>query len=361
MRKEQGAFRQLTINSGLIDFSSNDYLGFAVDSEIQRDIIDCFSQYHTSHGSTGSRLISGNTNFALKLESEIAQYHGAQAALIFNSGYDANIGLLSSIAERGDTIFYDNLSHASIRDGIRLSDARSYSFRHNDLNDLELKSKNAKGDVWVVVESLYSMDGDQAPLEELIEFCNKRGFYLIIDEAHALGVYGEKGEGLVNQPQLIDSVFARIVTFGKALGCHGAAILGSKELIDYLINFARSFIYSTALPITSLSAIKVGYDYLPKVVERRKNLYTIINYFLENFKFRDYLIPSRSQIQALIIAGNQDILDLSNNLKLNGISLHAIRAPTVPNGKERLRISLHSFNSKNDLNKLLTALHLLLR
>ncbi|HSZ87093.1 MAG TPA: aminotransferase class I/II-fold pyridoxal phosphate-dependent enzyme, partial [Puia sp.] len=252
-RKDLNAYRQLQLPKNKIDFFSNDYLGIskakllsAVDGQL-------------STGSTGSRLLSGNYPLIEETEKMIATFHDAESGLIFNSGYDANVGLVSCIAQRGDTILYDHLSHASIRDGMRLSFAQSFSFVHNDTEDLEKKLKAAQGNIFVVTESVFSMDGDIAPLKIISELCEKYNANLIVDEAHATGVVGEKGEGLVQQLNLQEKCFARMHTFGKALGCHGAVILGSETLKNYLINFSRAFIYTTSLPEISVEAIKNSY------------------------------------------------------------------------------------------------------
>ncbi len=200
-RKAENAFRELKVNDDLIDFCSNDYLGFASEKEIH--ILENLPQF----GATGSRLISGNYELTEEVEQFLANFYKAESGLIFNSGYNANVGLFSCVAERTDTIIYDELIHASIRDGIRLSNANSFSFKHNDLNSLEDKIKNAKGNVFVAVESIYSMDGDKVSLRELVEICKKYNAALIVDEAHASGIFGEKGEGLVVQHNLESEVF----------------------------------------------------------------------------------------------------------------------------------------------------------
>lgn len=237
-RKEKGSYRSLFSFEDASDFWSNDYLGLA----------RAPLAYPGCSGSTGSRLISGNTALIQMAESRIARFFGSEAALVFNSGYDANLGFFSAVPQKGDTVLYDELIHASVRDGIRLSHAKSYSFRHNDLKDLQRKAEHASGTVFIAVESLYSMDGDLAPLPELADWCELHGALLVVDEAHAGGVFGEGGRGLVAAAGLESRCFARLVTFGKAYGMHGGAICGGKLLCEFLINFARSFIYTTALP-----------------------------------------------------------------------------------------------------------------
>ncbi|MCL4171189.1 UNVERIFIED_CONTAM: hypothetical protein GTU68_025567, partial [Idotea baltica] len=242
-RQAQGLLRQLPTPIGeRIDFCSNDYLGFAHTLRVAAP---------TSGGATGSRLISGNSTLAEALEQQIANFHGAEAALLFPSGYAANIGLLPAVAGRGDTIVYDKLIHASLRDGIRLSRAKALSFAHNDLTDLIKKLQNPEGQTFVVIESVYSMDGDQAPLTDIVNICQQYDALLIVDEAHGTGVIGKR-----------DQVWARVHTFGKAIGSHGAAIVGSQLLKSYLLNFARSFIYATALPDHTLLSIQAAYSAL---------------------------------------------------------------------------------------------------
>ncbi|MGB5322321.1 aminotransferase class I/II-fold pyridoxal phosphate-dependent enzyme, partial [Lutimonas sp.] len=193
-RRLSGSLRSLPAQTDLIDFSSNDYLGFSRNEHLFDQVMKKLKTGQAQNGSTGSRLLSGNFAFHEALEAELAEFFKADGALLFNSGYDANIGLLSSVPQRGDRIFYDEFSHASIRDGIRLSHAKAFGFRHNDLDDLQqkIKATDSEGEVYVVVESVYSMDGDQAPLRELSQLSEPLNFKLIVDEAHATGVYGLK-------------------------------------------------------------------------------------------------------------------------------------------------------------------------
>jgi 8-amino-7-oxononanoate synthase len=280
-RRDSASLRSLKISHDLVDFCSNDYLGFSTTGALHAKILE-FNQKQPmsiSEGSTGSRLISGNSAVTESLEEFIASYHDVEAALIFNSGYDANIGLFSSIPKRGDTVFYDELVHASIRDGIRLSYAKAYSFRHNDINHLEELFSFAQGTVFIAVESVYSMDGDFAPLKEISNLCEEENANLIVDEAHATGVFGPLGKGCVSDLMLEKKIFARVHTFGKAMGTHGAIIIGSKLLHDYLINFARSFIFSTALPNHSLVAIRCAYALLSESEEAQQSLNKNIKLF----------------------------------------------------------------------------------
>lgn len=348
-RKQLNALRTLKQTVGLIDFCSNDYLGI-----VHHRLIKTEAQ-HSTAGSTGSRLLTGNYALIEEVEKEIAAFHEADAALIFNSGYDANVGLLSSVLQRGDTVLYDYLSHASIRDGIRLSFAQAFSFEHNNLIDLEKKLKQATGNIFIVTETVFSMDGDQCPLPEIVQLAQQYHAQVIVDEAHATGVIGAKGEGLIQDLQLTKAVFARVHTFGKACGCHGAVILGSQKLRNYLINFARSFMYSTSLPPHAIEAIRQSYKIFPGMKEERIHLHTLIQYFQQAAMPYEKLI-SHTPIQVLIIPGNEIVKAVSNKLQSKGFDVRPILYPTVPKGKERLRIVLHAFNTKAQVTELIQLL-----
>ncbi|MFD2162972.1 aminotransferase class I/II-fold pyridoxal phosphate-dependent enzyme [Paradesertivirga mongoliensis] len=354
-RAGNSSLRRLTSSKNLIDFCSNDYLGFARSQHLKSLIEDHLKQ-HPSYqtGATGSRLISGNDDFTERLESEIALFHHAEAALIFNSGYDANLGLFSSLPQRGDTVILDELIHASIIDGARLSHANRYTFKHNDLNSLEDKLKLAKGNIFVGVESIYSMDGDEAPLRDIIRLTEKYSAALIIDEAHATGIFGKNGRGLVEHYDLSEKVFARTITFGKALGCHGAAVIGSVELRKYLVNFARSFIFSTAASFYTHLSVSMAYKHL--LESDLSSIHQKINLFTEHSAEIPSFIKSRSPIQSLVIQGNDRAKKMAANLQTKGFDLRAILHPTVPSGKERLRICLHTFNSDKEITDLIKAI-----
>lgn len=349
-RKQESAYRQLRITTpGSVDFSSNDYLGI-----VKNNLLPATNDLQSS-GATGSRLLSGNYALVEETEGLIAAFHDSAAALIFNSGYDANLGLLSSVPQRGDTVLYDYLSHASIRDGIRLSFADAFSFQHNDLNDLEEKLQKAKGTVFIVTESVFSMDGDICPLQELGELAERYNAQLVIDEAHATGVIGEKGEGLVQQLGLQDKVFARVHTFGKACGCHGAAVLGSAALRDYLVNFARSFIYSTALPPQEVAHIRDSYRLFPTLTAEREQLRRLTGQF-QAARAGISMLPSQTAIQGVIVPGNEQARALAAFLQGEGLDVRPILYPTVPKGQERLRIVLHAFNTEMEVGRLLNSL-----
>ncbi len=352
-RKDNHSFRQLRLPEGKIDFCSNDYLGIVKNASLHPEYSGPDSRL--SSGSTGSRLLSGNYELIEKTEKQIATFHQSETALIFNSGYDANIGLLSSVPQKGDTIFYDQLCHASIRDGIRLSFANSFSFAHNNLADLQKKLEHATGTIFIVTESVFSMDGDLCPLTELVSIAQKNNAHLVIDEAHATGIIGEKGEGLVQHLQMQHAVFARMHTFGKACGCHGAVVLGSQSLRDYLINFARSFVFSTSLPEHSVALIKKSYEVFPAMMEERKHLQELITQF-QSASTRFEKLVSVTPIQIVIIPGNEEVKKVADQLQENNLDVRAILYPTVPKGKERLRIVLHAFNTVAEVDQLISLL-----
>ena len=361
-RSENDSLRKLgTIING-VDFSSNDYLGFAESETIFRQSHQYLVETNfINNGGTGSRLLSGNHQLYKEVEDQISEFHKSDSALIFNSGYTANLGFFGAIPQRGDVIFYDESSHASIRDGIQLSNAKAYKFNHNDVTDLEQKIKGTsieKNNIYVVTESIFSMDGDAPDLKKMVAICQKHNAYLIVDEAHALGVFGKYGEGLVQQLNLQEQVFARIVTFGKALGSHGAVILGSQELKEYLINFSRAFIYTTSLTPHTLSTIKHAYLELSRTINIKflqGNIQYFRNQIIEN-KIEDRFIKSNSAIQSSIIPGNNEVKKIANKLQEIGYDVKPILSPTVPIGKERLRFCLHSYNTKKQIKSVVNIL-----
>jgi 8-amino-7-oxononanoate synthase len=361
LRLQNNALRQLPMGTDLIDFASNDYLGFSN----SQSIFEATHEYlitnnQLQNGATGSRLLSGNHLVYNETEKLIAQFHQAPAALIFNSGYDANVGFFSAVPQKGDLILYDELCHASIRDGIQLSNAKAYKFQHNDFEDLErLLLRHPDTTIYIVTESVFSMDGDTPNLEELVRLAEKHNSYVVVDEAHALGVFGEKGEGLVQSLQLQDIVFARIMTFGKGLGCHGAAILGSEDLKSYLVNFARSFIYTTGLSPHSVATIVTAYQHLEKATESQQQLKNNIAHFNQEknrLSLKPLFVRSKSAIQSAIIPGNERVKSIASQLQEKGFDVKAILSPTVPEGQERLRFCLHSYNSEKEITDVLQLL-----
>ena len=360
-RKTQNTLRQLGTQHNLVDFSSNDYLGFS----ISRDIFDLThhfleENFIKQNGSRGSRLLTGNHQLYGDVEDFICSFHNTEAALIFNSGYDANLGFFSSVPQRGDIILYDEYIHASIRDGITMSNAKSYKFNHNDLSDIVaiLNRVQHNEEVYIVTESVFSMDGDSPDLKAFAKFCSQNKYHFIVDEAHAVGVFGNKGVGLIQALGLETNIFARIITFGKAFGSHGAAILGSEDLKQYLINFSRPFIYTTALPPHSLMTLKSVYKELAHTHNIEK-LHENIDFFklqLKIHQLKSRFIESNSAIQCCIIRGNENVKSVSNMLNKKGFDVKPILSPTVPLGHERLRFCLHSYNSHKEISEVLQLL-----
>lgn len=360
-RIQNNALRQLGCEQNLIDFASNDYLGFAQSETLFNETHSFLVQKKfLQNGATGSRLLTGNHSLYTETETSIAQFHHSDSALLFNSGYDANLGFFSAVPQKGDCILYDELIHASIRDGILLSNAHSYKFKHNDVEDLERLIEKAKAtssnSIYVVTETVFSMDGDTPPLTEMAELCQQHEVYFIVDEAHALGVFGEKGQGIIQMLEIENQIFARIITFGKGLGCHGAVILGSEELKTYLVNFARSFIYTTGLSPHSVATIKMAYHKLAQNNQALQQLRQNISIFNQNKQLlglKPLFVQSKSAIQCAIVPGNEKVKNIALKLQQQGFDVKPILSPTVPEGQERLRICLHSFNSENEITRLL--------
>jgi 8-amino-7-oxononanoate synthase len=355
-RRKQNALRRLTVRSGLTDFFSNDYLGISRNQEVVDEIHkEYLLQSGNLIGSTGSRLLSGHSTYAEELEIFLAEYFKAPKVLLFNSGYNANLSILASVPQKGDTIISDELIHASLKDGARLSFATRFTFRHNDLDDLRNKIDKATGDVFVVVESVYSMDGDIAPLKELVELCEEKGANLVLDEAHSTGLYGN-GAGLAVELGLQDRIFCRVHTFGKGPGVHGSVIAGADWLIDYLINFARPFIYTTALPVHALISIKKSLQYIAKHQELVQQLRGKIELYKSEIKNSGLVISkeidSPGPIQVICIPGVAEVKAKAETLSEAGFDVRPILSPTVKEGEERLRICLHVFNTDQEIRNL---------
>ncbi len=338
-RSENGAIRKLTRFEDCIDFVSNDYFGLSTYETPFPDL---------PFGSTGSRLISGNSVQAENAERFLAEYFHSPAALVFNSGYAANLGLISAVAQRNDTILYDEFIHASIRDGIRLSTAKAYSFKHNSIEDLEKKMKLSSGAIYIIVEGLYSMNGDFCPLQELVDLAKYYKAYVILDEAHSAGVIGPQGKGMAVREGMAEFIFARVITFGKAFGSHGACVLGSEHLIKFLVNFSRPFIYTTALPPRDYFRIEHviknnDFDVL------QKKLHDNIRYFWQFLTTLDAKSSDLSPIQMFHFATRSEIAECINRMTKNQLAVKPIFAPTVPDDQEGIRICIHSFDDQKSL------------
>ena len=429
-RRDDGSLRQLieaeSAKTGRTDFASNDYLGLARCKRQHDDVESAYMRYCQGSegspilGATGSRLLSGDSQLARSLETSLAKMHNRPDGLICNSGYDANLSVLSSLPyTRGDTIVMDELVHNSLVMGIRmgrLAQDRVVLFKHNDVKDLERvleQTSNGKDmpsdkSIIIVVESVYSMDGDVAPLAEILDAAKGwRNASVIVDEAHGLGVYGRTnvqdlyglgnrndasplrsdarggvkggssvggGTGVLaaleleHHPSLLCSVY----TFGKAAGCHGAVVVGSKTFISYLVNYARPFVYSTSLPPHSLVTIQESYKSMTTEIgeERRRKVFDLVKLFRNEMttiflrlkrrfplsKFE--LLDSPSPIQGVVTPGNARCIAISQYLRnVGGFDVYPIRSPTVSKGKERMRIILHSHNSKEEVLELTSMLH----
>lgn len=343
-RQEKGTLRSLSTFEGMIDFASNDYLGFAKNQLVESSLPET--------GATGSRLISGNAQFIEEVEQDLANFFDAEAGLCFNSGYDANLGIFSSIPQRGDVVLYDEFIHASARDGIRLSHAKSYGFKHNDIKDLKRLMESNKSDtIYIAIEGLYSMHGDLCPLLEIVQLAREYNAYVILDEAHSAGNFGDEGRGFAHALELGSACLIRLITFGKAFGGHGAVVLCSTEMREYLINFARSFIYTTALPLSVYDKMRksIGVENLDKI---RFLLQNKIAYFRGNLRMYTFSSVANSPIQFVRFANVDQLRKMEVQLRKSGVFAKAIFPPTVPEGDEGLRISLHSFNSDEEIDAL---------
>lgn len=384
--------------SAAIDFASNDYLGLAhcprQQALVQQQITIMQQQSSSSPlGATGSRLLSGDSLYVHQLEDELGRYHGTTQALICNSGYDANLSVLSSLPCR--QILYDDAIHNSVHMGLRLWQSYNtnsnhnkkwiQSFRHNSVTDLERQlqsmSSSSSSQVVIVVESVYSMDGDIAPVADMLQVAQRYQAQVVVDEAHGLGVLGERRLGLLEQEKLMNhpALLCAVYTFGKAAGCHGAVVVSNtKGYKDYLVNFAYPLIYSTALPTHSLVTIACAYQTL--VSERgrqlQQDLHALVHYFRElmhnviltpttTTKHRQHhdddhirLLESTTPIQALIIPGNEACTRICQYLQQQQEQLvvFPIKSPTVPAGSERIRIVLHATHTRKQVRQLVTAL-----
>lgn len=363
-RQSSGLLRSLSSLEGLVDFCSNDYLGLAKDkglaNQIAADQVAWQAMQDATvsiNGSSGSRLISGNHPYMESFEKQCAELHHADAALLFGSGFEANLGLIAALAQKEHVIFCDKLLHASLIDGLRLAPAERRIFKHNDLADLIHLLEQYPTDTvkWVVVESVYSMDGDMAPLQELIQLKQKYSFELIVDEAHAGGVYGPHGAGLCVELGIENEIFARVVTFGKAWGNAGAVVLGSEVLRSYLINFARPFIYSTAPSPHHVLSLQTTLSVVAQAETQRLALKETIKYF-KSLQKSSAWGASQTAIQTFFVPGNEAVRAVAQKVQEAGFAVKPIVYPTVPKGKERIRITLTANTSHTDIQTLIHTL-----
>lgn len=366
--KEKGLYRELRTIEGEQDssvvmdgrrvlmFSSNNYLGLANHPDLRKASIDAALCYGT--GSGASRLISGNMEIHRALEKELALFKETERALLFSSGYHANLGVISALAGEGDLILSDELNHASIIDGCRLSRAEVKVYKHTDLNSLEgtLKESSRFRRRLIITDSVFSMDGDIAPLPDIVDLGQRYSALVMVDDAHGTGVLGEKGKGAMEHFGLCGSVEIQMGTLGKALGSFGAYIAGSEDLIDYLVNKARSLLYTTALPPSicgaALAALKILGE-RPHLIRRLRNNAA---YFRRGMRDLGFPIPEgETPIIPLVIRDPSVTMEMARSLLDEGVYVQGIRPPTVPNRTSRLRITVMATHTKEQLDFCLRA------
>lgn len=333
----------------LLNLSSNNYLNFADNEKITQEFL-VYAKDKFSFGSASARLLTGTLPIYNELEELLSTLYKKDSTLLYNSGYHANVGISSALNQRGDVIFSDKLNHASIIDGMRLSEGKFFRFPHNDMDALEkllIRERKNYKNTFIITESVFSMDGDIENLKKIVELKKKYDCSMIIDEAHAFGVFGEKGLGVAESLGIIDDIDLIVGTFGKAVGSMGAFVTGSKTLIDFLINKSRSFIFSTALPPINIAFSKwIIETQFPKTKEKRQRMLSIAKKF-----------GSDSHIIPVVIGENKDTVDLCEVLFHNGYFTLPIRPPTVPVGTSRLRLSLTSDIVEDELIVLKEKIH----
>lgn len=340
-----------------IDFSSNDYLGLSNHPKLIKAGIEAINEFGA--GACGSRLLSGDLELHHKLEEETARFKNKEAVLFFNSGYQANTGIISALYGSKDAIFLDRLSHASIIDGVLLSQAKFFRFRHNDSEDLKTllkKERTRYKNCLIITESVFSMDGDKAPLKELVYLKEKYDCSIFADEAHATGIFGANGSGMVEEEGLSGKIDFIMGTFSKALGGFGAYLAASKKIRDYLINTCRSFIYSTALPASVAACNLAALDLIKDEPFRRQKLLKSVEIFRDSLKKRGFKVKGESQITPVIIGENIKTAEYAKMLQEKGLWVLPIRPPTVPQGEARLRFSLTYNHSEEVLRGLMNEL-----
>lgn len=331
--------------------SSNSYLGLSVDKKVKKAAIDATKKYGT--GSGGSRLVSGSTDLHRQLEDRLAKFKNTESAILFSSGYLANIGTISSLTGTGDIVYSDELNHASIIDGCRLSKAEIRIYRHCDLGHLKSlldKDKHKKVKKLITTDTVFSMDGDLAPLRELADLADKYGCMFMIDEAHATGVLGERGSGGTEYFHIEDRVPIVMGTLSKAVGSLGGYIAGSQKLIDYIRNSVRSYIFDTSLPAASLSASLAAIDIIEYEPERREYLWELINMFKNGLVEGGLVVlPSHSAVIPVLIGEAGKALEFAKILRQKGVFTPAVRPPSVPHGKSRIRATLMAMHTKKQI------------
>ena len=341
------------------NFCSNDYLGLAVHPALREAVMRAVEKT-SKIGGTGSRLLSGQTEGWSELEAEFAQFAGTEAALFFGSGYAANMGLLAALVGPDDVVYSDVLNHASLIDGMRLSGARKVIYPHLDLGALEESLRQDAGAPWrrlIITESVFSMNGDVAPLKEMAALAEKYGAAMVVDEAHTTAVHGPEGRGLVVGNRILEHVLATIHTCGKALASAGAFVCGPVVLKEHLINHARTFIYSTALPPYFAEQIRAALRLAKSMETERQGLLKRANAMIQALQKEGFDTGgSASQIVPVLLGGNEETLKAAAHLQDEGFAVRAIRPPTVPTGRARLRLSLTALIGEPELQRLVRCL-----
>lgn len=336
-------------------FSSNNYLGLATDSRLKKKATEGISKYGTGAG--GSRLTTGNFDIHEQLESEIAAFKKSEAAIVFSSGYLANVGVISSVMKAGDTIFSDAWNHASIIDGCRLSKAKTIVYEHADMVDLERKLRQSHGDGMklIVTDGVFSMDGDIAPLPKIVELAKEYKAYIMIDDAHATGVLGNDGRGTADYFGLKDEIDFTVGTLSKAIGAEGGFVSTSSIVKNYLLNNARSFIFQTALSPSAIEAAREGISIIQNEPERRKQLLKNARYLRLKLEESGFVMKEgETPIISLIIGGSHEAMQFSAKLMDEGVFIPAIRPPTVPKGSSRLRITVMATHTIEQLDMVIS-------
>jgi 8-amino-7-oxononanoate synthase len=344
----------------LLNLSSNDYLGLASHPAVAEAAARAARR---GSGATASRLIVGTDPAYAALEEKLADFQGAEAALVFGSGYLANVGVISCLVGLGDAVFSDSLNHASIIDGCRLSRATIHRFAHRDVDELEAMLRQAERDgarrKLIVTETVFSMNGDVAPLAEIVELKERYGASLFVDEAHADGVFGPHGEGFAHELGVADRIDLHMGTFGKAFGAYGAYVAGRSLWIDYLVNAGRSFIFTTGLPPAVIGAVDAALDLVRGGHALRADLHAKAGRFRETLRGRGFDVHgSTTQIVPLVVGDSEAALALSQSLERAGVLAVAIRPPTVPVGTARLRFSVSVLHEEAELDRALEAIEL---
>ncbi|WP_234406112.1 8-amino-7-oxononanoate synthase [Methylobacillus glycogenes] len=368
-RAEQGLLRQRRMLQGmqgahvvingkrLLSFCSNDYLGLASHPALISAMSEAAQQYGA--GSGASHLVTGHQTAHEVLEQRLQQFMAVPAVLLFSTGYMANLGIITALCGRDDEIFADKLNHASLNDAAVLSRASLKRYAHNDITSLErLLAQSSARRKLVVADAVFSMDGDIAPVPALLALCERYDAYLMLDDAHGFGVLGAKGRGILEHFNLSSPRIIYMATLGKAAGSAGAFVAAEQVVIDYLLQSARSYIYTTASPAPVAAAALAGVDIISSEPQRRQDLQQLITYLQQHCQLQRWqLLPSNTAIQPIIIGSNDEALRVSKHLQEHGILVAAIRPPTVPKGTARLRISLSAQHTEQDVAHLLNALH----